>query len=50
MSKLIEELEWKLDLLVEQKMKENYCSREENEHLVYEDFAYWLVNKFKESK
>lgn len=48
MSKLIEELERKLERLVDRKMTHNYSSREENRQQVYEDFAYWLVKKFKE--
>lgn len=48
MSKLIDELEWQLDLLVEEKMKQNYSSTEENRQWVYSAFAKWLVKKFQE--
>jgi hypothetical protein len=48
MSKLTDELELSLDRLVENKMMENYSSRDDNEQWVYEDFANWLVKKFQE--
>jgi hypothetical protein len=50
MSKLFEELELKLDRLVDERMNENYASKELNREWVYEDFAIWLINKFKEER
>lgn len=48
MPKISEEIEFQLDRLVEKRMQYNYNTKETNANWVYEDFAEWLVKKFKE--
>lgn len=47
MPKLIDELEMHLDRLVDERMKFNYSSRDQNKTWVYEEFSEWLIKKFK---
>ena len=48
-AKLLDELAWQLDRIVEKHMEENpYGDMERVQQMVAENFTDWLVSKFKE--
>ena len=48
-NKLLNELNWELNKLVEQRMKDNpYANEEVVREYIARQFADWLVSKFKE--